>query len=87
VVSIVNATRQAEDVLLGASPRGSIALMKIAQALALFDGYKAVRPKHIQEGAVPVIAHRLVMDPNARLSGKTAATVVMDIVKRLSVPV
>jgi MoxR-like ATPase len=87
VVSIVNATRQAEDVLLGASPRGSIALMKIAQALALFDGYKAVRPKHIQEGAVPAIAHRLVMDPNARLSGKTAATVVMDIVKRLSVPV
>jgi MoxR-like ATPase len=87
VVSIVNATRQAEDVLLGASPRGSIALMKIAQALALFDGCKAVRPKHIQEGAVPVIAHRLVMDPNARLSGKTAATVVMDIVKRLSVPV
>jgi MoxR-like ATPase len=87
VVSIVNATRQAEDVLLGASPRGSIALMKIAQALALFDGYKSVRPKHIQEGAVPAIAHRLVMDPNARLSGKTAATVVMDIVKRLSVPV
>ncbi|MGB8702760.1 MAG: MoxR family ATPase, partial [Thermosynechococcaceae cyanobacterium] len=44
VVSIVHATRQAEDVQLGASPRGSIALMKIAQAFALFDGYKAVRP-------------------------------------------
>lgn len=87
VVSIVNATRQAEDVQLGASPRGSIALMKIAQAFALFDGYKAVRPKHIQEGAVPVLAHRLVMHSQSRLSGKTAATVVTDILKRLSVPV
>jgi MoxR-like ATPase len=87
VVSIVNATRQAEGVQLGASPRGSIALMKMAQALALFDGYKAVRPKHIQEVAVPVLAHRLVIDPQARFSGKTAATVVMDILKRLPVPV
>ncbi|MGB8702646.1 MAG: magnesium chelatase, partial [Thermosynechococcaceae cyanobacterium] len=48
---------------------------------------KAVRPKHIQEGAVPVLAHRLVMNPHSKLSGKTAATVVMDILKRLPVPV
>jgi MoxR-like ATPase len=86
-VSIVHATRQAEEVQLGASPRGSIALMKIAQALALFDGYKSVRPKHIQEAAIPVLAHRLVMDPQAQFSGKTAANVVTDILKRLSVPV
>jgi MoxR-like ATPase len=87
VVSIVHATRQAEEVQLGASPRGSIALMKIAQAFALFDGCNAVRPKHIQEGAVPVLAHRLVLDPQARFAGKTTANIVMDIVKRLSVPV
>ncbi len=87
MVNIVNATRQAEEVRLGASPRGSIALMKIAQALALFDGSKAVRPKHIQESAVPVLAHRLVLDPQARFSGKTAETIVLDILKRLSVPV
>jgi MoxR-like ATPase len=86
VVSIVHATRQAEEVQLGASPRGSIALMKTAQALALFDGSKSVRPKHIQEGAIPVLAHRLVMDPQARFAGKTAANVVMDVLKRLSVP-
>jgi MoxR-like ATPase len=87
VVSIVNATRQAEGIQLGASPRGSIALMKISQALALFDGSKSVRPKHIQEIAVPVLAHRLVIDPQARFAGKTAANVVMDILKRLPVPV
>jgi MoxR-like ATPase len=87
VVSIVNATRQAKEVQLGASPRGSIALMKIAQALALFDGYKSVRPKHIQEGAVSVLAHRLVMDPQAKFAGKSAANVVLDVLKRLPVPV
>lgn len=86
IVSIINATRQADDVQLGSSPRGSIALMKIAQALALFDGYKAVRAKHIQEGAVPVLAHRLVMDPSAKLAGKTATSIVQDILKRLPVP-
>jgi MoxR-like ATPase len=87
VVSIVNATRQAKEVQLGASPRGSIALMKIAQALALFDGYKSVRPKHIQEGAVSVLAHRLVMNPQSEFAGKTAANVVLDVLKRLPVPV
>ncbi len=87
VVNIVNATRTADGVQLGASPRGSIALMKMAQALALFDGYRAVKPKQIQEIAVAVLAHRLVMDPQARFSGRTAEKVVTDIVKRLPVPV
>ncbi|MCM1982225.1 AAA family ATPase [Lyngbya confervoides] len=86
IVNIVNATRQAEGVQIGASPRGSIALMKIAQALALFDGYSVVRPKHIQEMAVAVLAHRLVVDPQARFSGKTADQIIREIVKRLSVP-
>ncbi len=86
VVDIVNATRQAEGVQLGASPRGSLALMKVAQALALFDGYDFVTPDHIQEIAVPVLAHRLMMDPQARFSGKTAESVVADIVQALVVP-
>ena len=87
VVNIVNATREAEGVQLGASPRGSIALMKMAQALALFDGHSSVQAKQIQEVAVPVIAHRLVMDPQAKFSGRTADQVVIDIMKRLAVPV
>ncbi|MBD2180528.1 AAA family ATPase [Aerosakkonema funiforme] len=86
LVDIVNATRSAEGVQLGASPRGSLALMKIAQALALFDGYEFVTPEHIQELAVAVIAHRLVMEPQARFSGKTAAGVVEEILKSLPVP-
>jgi MoxR-like ATPase len=86
VVDIVNATRHAEGVQLGASPRGSIALMKVAQALALFDGYEFVLPEHIQEIAVPAIAHRLVMEPQARFSGRTAENVVKDILNAIPIP-
>ncbi|MBD2387036.1 AAA family ATPase [Cylindrospermum sp. FACHB-282] len=86
LVDIVNATRSAEGVQLGASPRASITLMKISQALALFDGYEFVTPEHIQELAVSVIAHRLVMEPQARFSGKTAESVIEDILKSVPVP-
>jgi len=86
LVELVNATRSAAGVQLGASPRASIALMKIAQALALFDGYEFVTPEQIQEVAVPVIAHRLVMDPQARFAGRTAVTVVEEILQSIPVP-
>jgi len=86
VVDLVGATRAANGVQLGASPRASIALMKAAQALALFDGLEFVTPEQIQELAVPVIAHRLVMLPQARFSGLTARGVVEDVVKKIKVP-
>ncbi|MGF1590550.1 MAG: AAA family ATPase [Pleurocapsa sp.] len=86
LVDLVNATRTAEGIQLGSSPRGSLALMKVAQALALFDGYEFVTPEQIQELAVMVIAHRLVMQPQARFSGQTAAGVVQDILRTIPVP-
>lgn len=86
VVDIVNATRTAEGVQLGASPRGSIALMKVAQALSLFDGNAFVTPDQIKEVAVPVLAHRLVMEPQAHFSGKSAQSVVESVIETLSVP-
>jgi MoxR-like ATPase len=86
IVALVAATRTAAGVQLGASPRASIALMKGAQALALFDGMDFVAPEQIQELAVPVIAHRLVMEPQARFSGLTANGVVSEILKKLKVP-
>ena len=75
-VDLVAATRTAGGVQLGASPRASIALMKTAQAEALFDGLDFVAPEQIQKLAVPVIAHRLVLEPQARFSGVTARGVV-----------
>ena len=86
IVDLVAATRKASGVQLGASPRASIALMKAAQALALFDGFDFVAPEQIRELAVPVIAHRLAMEPQARFSGLTAKSVVEEIVKKLKVP-
>src|SRR5664280_1536028 len=86
VVDLVAATRTASGVQLGASPRASIALMKAAQALALFEGLEFVMPEQIQELAVPVIAHRVVMEPQARFSGQTAHAVVEEIVKKTRVP-
>lgn len=85
-VDIVAATRTANGVQLGASPRASIALMKTAQALALFDGNDFVTPEQIQSLAVPVIAHRLVLEPQARFSGLSARGVVEEILKKLKVP-
>jgi MoxR-like ATPase len=85
-VDLVASTRTASGVQLGASPRASIALMKIAQALALFDGFDFVTPEQIQKLAVPVIAHRLVLEPQARFSGVTQRGVVEEAVKKLPVP-
>ncbi len=86
IVNLVSATRTATGVQLGASPRASLALMKTAQALALFEKQEFVTPEHIQQMSVPVIAHRMVMEPQARFSGLTARSVVEDIVKKIPVP-
>ncbi len=85
-VDLVAATRTASGVQLGASPRASIALMKTAQAEALFDGQDFVTPEQIQKLAVPVIAHRLVLEPQARFSGVTPRGVVEEVLKKLKVP-
>jgi MoxR-like ATPase len=86
VVDVVRTTRTVPGVQLGASPRASIALMKTAQALALLDGEAFVTPDHVQELAVPVIAHRLIVEPSARFSGITAGQVVEDVLKTVPVP-
>jgi MoxR-like ATPase len=85
-VDLVSATRMAQGVQLGASPRASIALMKTAQALALFEGLDFVTPEQIQKLAGPVIAHRLVLEPQARFSGVTQRGVVEDALKKMRVP-
>ncbi|MBI4634770.1 MAG: MoxR family ATPase [Candidatus Rokubacteria bacterium] len=86
VVDVVRATRGAPGVQLGASPRASLALMKAAQALALSDGQEFVSPEHVQEIAVAVIAHRMVIDPQARFAGVTAQGIVEDILKTVPIP-
>ncbi len=86
IVDLCAATRGRPGVQLGASPRASLALMKMSQALALMDGMEFVTPEQIQELAAPVIAHRMVMEPQARFSGVTARSVVEEVVKKTPVP-
>lgn len=86
VVDIISATRSAPGVQLGASPRASLALMNASKALALFDGQAFVAPEQVQEIAIPVIAHRMVVDPQARFSGRTAEGVVEEILETIPVP-
>ncbi len=86
IVDIVAATRAAEGVLLGASPRASIALMRGSQALALFSGRDFVLPDDIREIAPAAVPHRLMLDPQARFSGLSAVSVVDRILRSIPVP-
>ena len=85
-VELVRATRTAAGVALGAGPRASIALTRTAQALALFDDAGFVHPEHVREMAVPVIAHRVVIDPQARFSGVTGRKLVEELLDKLPLP-
>ncbi len=86
IVDLAAATRRAPAVRLGASPRASLAVVKLAQALANFDGMEFVTPDHVQEIAVEAIAHRLVLDPQRRFAGDTAQQVVEEILRTTPVP-
>ena len=86
IVDLVRATRKTEEVKLGASPRGSIAVMKLAQALAYFDGYEFITPDHIQEIAVAALAHRLVMSPQLYFSPQSANECIERILRQVPVP-
>ncbi len=86
IVDIVAATRTADGVLLGASPRASIALMRGAQALALFSGRDFVLPDDVREIVPAVIPHRLMLDPQARFSGSSATLVVDRLLRAIPVP-
>lgn len=87
IVALSNATRSIEDVRLSASPRASLALMKVAQALTLFEGREFVTPETIQDIAPDVIAHRLVLAPEAKFNGLTGRAIVKDILESIPVPV
>ncbi|MBF0178740.1 MAG: MoxR family ATPase [Magnetococcales bacterium] len=85
-VDLVRATREAPGVVLGAGPRASLALLRLSQALALMDGLPFVTPEPVREIAVPLLAHRLTLDPQARFAGRTGAAVVQEILSTLPVP-
>ncbi len=86
-VALVAATRGREDIQLPASPRASLGLMRVSQALSLFERREFVVPETIQQIAPDVIAHRLVLEPEAKYSGATARAIVADLLESVPVPV
>jgi MoxR-like ATPase len=86
IVELVRRTRSAPQVQLGCGPRASIALAHAAKALALFDGDDYVRPEHVQELAVTALAHRMVLDPQAKFSGTSGRALVADVLREVKVP-
>jgi MoxR-like ATPase len=87
IVQIVDATRHHEDVLLGGSPRASISLYRVARALAWMDGRDYVSPDAVKEAAKPVLAHRLALRPQARISGLNPEAVVEDVLRDTPAPI
>ncbi|MEM7254273.1 MAG: MoxR family ATPase [Pseudomonadota bacterium] len=85
-VQVVGATRNQDDVLLGASPRASIALCRLAQAMAVFDGTGFVTPDHIQSVVPPTLAHRIVLTPEAQYQGTTPELVVSRALESVPAP-
>ncbi|WP_246218433.1 AAA family ATPase [Litoribacterium kuwaitense] len=87
IVSIVTESRLHPQVELGASPRGSISLMKAAQALAFIFGREYVIPDDVQYLAPYILGHRIVLTAEARFAGANAELVIGDILSKVEVPV
>ena len=87
ITSLVRATRSHPAIELGASPRAAISLYRGAQSLAALRGRPFVLPDDVKELAAPVLGHRLVLDQEASLRGRTPSGVIDDLLSRLRVPV
>ena len=86
IVALVNATREHESVYLGASPRGSLALMRTTQAHAMLDGRDFVQPDDVKLLAYPTLGHRVIVSPSARVRDIDSAQIVNEAVERVPVP-
>jgi len=86
IVQLSNATREHEAVYLGASPRGSLALFRTAQAKALLEGRDFVTPDDVKELALFTLAHRVIVSPGAKVKGMTQADVIAQCLSRVAVP-
>jgi MoxR-like ATPase len=86
ITNIVRATRGAPSLRLGASPRGSLGLMRAGQALAALREREYILPDDIKTLAVPVLAHRLILREEERLRGETSEHFLEEIVSQIPVP-
>ncbi len=86
LVSIVEQTRKNDKLYLGSSPRGSLGLLKTSKALALIRGRDYVIPHDIKEMVTLVLAHRIILTPEARMHGENAFDILNEILKKIPAP-
>lgn len=86
IVELCNRTRSNSSLYLGASPRGALGLARTAKALAWLRGRDYVLPDDIKTMAVPVLAHRVILNPEEKLQGQTAQNVIRKIINTVAVP-
>ncbi len=86
IVAVTTATREHQEVYLGASPRGSLALYRAAQARAMLYGRDYVIPDDVKELGEPTLAHRLIVSPAARIRNVDPRQIIEEIVEAVPVP-
>lgn len=86
IIAISAATRKSENIKLGVSPRGSIALLKTAKAYAFMDGRSFITPQDVKGCAVSVLSHRIMLSPKGKSQLSTQENVIADVISRVQVP-
>jgi len=86
ITSIVCATRKSTAIFLGGSPRASIALLLCAKTIAAMSGRDFVTPEDVQDIALPVLRHRIILKPEAGIDGLSADSVLRNIIGKIEVP-
>jgi len=86
ILSLARRTREWPTLLLGASPRAALSLMRVAQAAAAFDGRDYLVPDDVKRAVQPVLRHRVMLKPEAELEGFDADRVLSDVIAAVPVP-
>ncbi|HET7036312.1 MAG TPA: MoxR family ATPase [Thermomicrobiaceae bacterium] len=87
ITDITRASREHETVQLGVSPRGTLSLFRASQARAALSGRAYVLPDDVKAVSLPVLAHRIVLSPEARLRGRDVREVIAEVMRSIAVPV
>ncbi|HEV8359733.1 MAG TPA: MoxR family ATPase [Candidatus Thermoplasmatota archaeon] len=86
IAKLITMTRKEPRILVGASPRGSLALFKLARSYAAVKGRDFITPDDVKRVAVPGLSHRMILRPEARIKGITTTQIVQDILQTAPVP-
>lgn len=86
IISLVEATRSHEELLLGASPRSSLALQRLARVRAAVEGREYITPDDVKALAAPTMAHRMALRPEAQMRGTAIEDVLASVLRNLTVP-